>query len=55
VRSTACNIVASNSSVLYENIDQILPNKVHGPMHYRKGVTFVYNGHTRVIYSAVIT
>ena len=23
-------------NVLYENIDQILPNKLHGPMHYKK-------------------
>jgi len=26
---------------LYENIDQILPNNVHGPMHYKIGVTCV--------------
>ena len=32
-------------NVLYENIDQILPNKLHGPMHYKIGVTCVYNGH----------
>jgi len=31
--------------VLYENIDQILPNQLHGPMHYNIGVTCVYNGH----------
>jgi len=31
--------------VLYETIDQILPNKLHGPMHYKIGVTCVYNGH----------
>ena len=31
--------------VLYENIDQILPNKLHGPMHYKIGITCVYNGH----------
>jgi len=30
--------------LLYENIDQILPNKLHGPMHYKIGVTCVYNG-----------
>jgi len=29
--------------LLYENIDQILPNKLHGPMHYKIGVTCVYN------------
>jgi len=31
--------------VLYENIEQILPNKLHGPVHYKIGVTCVYNGH----------
>ena len=34
--------------ILNENIDQIfpqLPNKLHGPMHYKVGVTCVYNGH----------
>jgi len=31
--------------VLYESIDQILLNKLHGPMHYKIGVTCVYNGH----------
>ena len=29
--------------VLYENIDQILLNKLHVPMHYKIGVTCVYN------------
>jgi len=29
----------------YENIDKILPNKLHGPMHLKIGVTCVYNGH----------
>jgi len=24
---------------------QTLPNKLHGPMHYKKGVTCVYTGH----------
>jgi len=32
--------------VLYENIDQTLPNKLDGPMHYKIGVTCVYNGYT---------
>ena len=41
--------------ILYENIDQILTNKLHGPMHYKIGVTCVYNGWTRVLYSVVIT
>jgi len=31
--------------ILYENIDQILLNKLHGPMNYKIGVTYVYNGH----------
>ena len=31
--------------ILYKNIDQILPNKLHGPMYYKVGVTCVYNGH----------
>ena len=30
---------------MYENIDQIVLNKLHGPMHYKIGVTCVYNGH----------
>jgi len=30
---------------MYENFDQILPNKLHGPMHYKIGVTSVYKGH----------
>ena len=29
---------------LYENIDQILPDKLHGAMHYKQGVTCVYDG-----------
>ena len=37
--------------VLYENIDQILPNRSHGPMHYKIGVTCVYN----VLCSVVMT
>jgi len=37
--------------VLYENIDQILPNKLHGPMHYKIGVAYVFNGH--VFYTVV--
>jgi len=31
--------------LIYENIDQILLNKLHGPMHYKIGVICVYNGH----------
>jgi len=37
---------------LYENIDQILPNKLHGPMYYKIGVICVYNGH--VFYNNVV-
>ena len=41
---------------LLENIDQILPNKLHGPKHYKIGVTYVYNAEwTCVLYSVVIT
>ena len=31
--------------VLYEIIDQTLPNKLHGLMHYKIGVTCEYNEH----------
>ena len=31
--------------LLYKNIDQILPNKLHEPMYYKIGVTCIYNGH----------
>jgi len=51
-RYTRENIIIKKNTVkeiynliLYENIDQILPNKLHGPMHYKIGVTCVYNGH----------
>ena len=30
---------------IYTNIDRSLPNKLHGPMHYKIGVTCVYNWH----------
>ena len=32
-------------TILYTNIDLKLQNKSHGPMHYKTGVTCVYNGH----------
>jgi len=35
--------------LLYENIDLKLSNKLHELMHYKIGVTCVYNGH--VIYT----
>jgi len=35
---------------LYEDIDQILPNKLHVPTHYKIGVAYVHN----VLYSVVI-
>ena len=38
-------VLGHPSVLLYENIDQILPNKLHGSMHYKIGVTCVYNGH----------
>ena len=31
--------------VLFTNIDQKLRNELHGPMYYKLGVTWVYNGH----------
>ena len=31
--------------VLYTNIDMKLRNKLHGPMHYKIGVIWVFNGH----------
>ena len=40
--------------VLYENIDQILPNKLHGPMHYTNRF-YMCIQRTRVLYSVVIT
>jgi len=68
-KSTSCNaryllklIIVNNETfvllrryncILYENIDQILPNKSHEPMHYKIGVTCLYNGH--VFYTHVIT
>ena len=49
VKTVLLGVVAGiGKMVLYQNIDQILPNKLHGPMHYKIGVymyTFVYNGH----------
>ena len=34
-----------NKNVLYMNIDQTLPNKLHGPTHCKIVDTCVYNGH----------
>ena len=36
--------ISFKRKVLYENIDQKLQNKLHGPMYYKIGVTCVYNG-----------
>ena len=36
---------STNILLVYENIDQTLLNKLHGPMYYKIGVTRVYNGH----------
>ena len=33
------------STILYTNIDLKLRKTLHGPMHYKIGVTCVYNGH----------
>jgi len=35
----------SNKKVLYTNINLKLPNKLHGPTHYKIGDTRIYNGH----------
>jgi len=37
--------------VWYENIDQLHPNKLHGPVHYKIGVICVYIGH--VVYTTL--
>jgi len=37
--------LSSQFSYCMKNIDQILPNKLHGPMHYKIGPPCVYNGH----------
>ena len=42
------NISTHSSCLMYTNIDLKLQNKLHGPMHYKIGVT-------RDIYSVVIT
>ena len=39
------NTATKTDNLLYVNIDQILPNKLHGPMHYKIGVICVYSGH----------
>ena len=39
--------------VLYESIDKTLPNKLHGPMHYKIGYMCIQL--TRVLYYVVIT
>jgi len=43
--SLAFKVSFFENTVLYENIDQILLNKLHGPIHYKVGVTCLYNGH----------
>ena len=40
------------TNVLYTNIDLKLRNKKHGPIHYKPGVTCVYNGH--MLYTLVV-
>jgi len=46
--------IIGNFLVLYENIDQILPNKLHATMHYKTGL-YTCIQWTRVLYSVVIT
>jgi len=36
--------INSKMLILYENIEKILPNKLHGRMHCKKGDTCVCNG-----------
>jgi len=49
------NILQKNiGEVLYTNIELKLPNKSHGQMHHKIGVTRVFNGY-EILYSAVIT
>ena len=38
-------MVYISSVLLYENIDQILPNELHGLMHYKICVSCVCNDH----------
>jgi len=35
--------VSKHNSSIVKNIDQKLPNKLHGPMHYEIGVSGVFN------------
>ena len=37
--------LANFIQVLYTNIDLKLQNKCHGSMHYKIGVTYVFNEH----------
>ena len=37
-------LIVDKTSVLDENIDQTLTNKLHGSMHYKIGDTCIYNG-----------
>ena len=38
-------LFVSNILLFYEKVGHILPEKIHWPMHYKIGVTCVYNGH----------
>ena len=60
VLSSVCQVhtilenIENHRYILYENIDQILLNKFHGPTHCKKGCYMCIQW-TRVLYSVVIT
>ena len=47
------SLSVSLDTLLYMNVDLKLQNKFHRQMHYKIGVTYVYNRH--VFYTVVIT
>ena len=44
-------VITQQSNLLYTDIDLKLRNKSHGTVHYKIGVTCIYNGH--VFYTPV--
>ena len=38
-------VITQQSNLLYTDIDLKLRNKSHGTVHYKIGVTCIYNGH----------
>jgi len=45
VSSPVSNSYREGLALLNTNIDQTLPYNLHGLIHYKIGVTLVYNGH----------